>query len=120
MSESARPTAPSHSGSRQNTAGPLGWLAVVVAAGGLLWLIFGKAVSAALARWGQGGKKGGKWVSDRSLGGKMVNSRALQTCALNSSSYTSSRSWACLEQPILAKVCAALVAEHGCMQADKA
>ena len=77
MSESARPTAPSHSGSRQNTAGPLGWLAVVVAAAGLLWLIFGKAVSAALARWGQGGKKGGKWVSDRSLGGKMVSGLAL-------------------------------------------
>ena len=75
----ARPTAPSHhSGQRQATAGPLGWLAVIAAAAGLLWLIFGKALSSALAQWGQGGKTGGKWVRDRSLGGKMVSN--LVTC----------------------------------------
>ena len=75
MSEAARPMAPSYSASRGRsgvTAGPLGWLAAAAAAAGLLWLFFGKAISSALSQWGQGGKKGGKWVSDRSLGGKMV------------------------------------------------
>ena len=75
ISEAARPSAPSYSASRGRsgaTAGPLGWLAVAAAAAGLLWLFFGKAISSAMLQWGRGGKKGGKWVSDRSLGGRMV------------------------------------------------
>ncbi len=72
MSVAARPAAPSPSGRGRVTAGPLGWVAVVVAAAGLIWLLFGKTLSGWAARWGRGGKTGGKWVSDRSLGGKMV------------------------------------------------
>ncbi|KAL3159780.1 hypothetical protein ABBQ38_010187 [Trebouxia sp. C0009 RCD-2024] len=72
MGEAARPTAPSYSGQRGATAGPLGWLAVAAAAAGLVWLFFGKLISGAMSQWGRGGKKGGKWVSDRSLGGRMV------------------------------------------------
>lgn len=74
LGEAARPTAPSYSGQRGATAGPLGWLAVAAAAAGLVWLFFGKLISRAMAQWGRGGKKGGKWVSDRSLGGRMVRS----------------------------------------------
>lgn len=73
MSAAARPIAPSYSGRGHATAGPLGWLAAVAAAAGLVWLVFGKALSSWAARFGPGGRTGGKWVSDRSLGGKMVS-----------------------------------------------
>ena len=73
MSAAARPIAPSYSGRGHATAGPLGWLAAVAAAAGLVWLVFGKALSSWAARFGPGGRTGGKWVSDRSLGGRMVS-----------------------------------------------
>lgn len=75
LAEAARPTAPpSYSGHRGATAGPLAWLTVAAAAVGLLWLFFGKLISRVMSQWGRGSKKGGKWVSDRSLGGRMVRS----------------------------------------------
>lgn len=77
MSQSARPTGPSAAGRGQAVAGPLGWAAFAVAAVGLIWLLFGKTLSGWVARWGKGGRQGGKWVSDRSLGGRVVGKSAL-------------------------------------------
>ena len=69
---SARPSPAATPHSVKAAKGSLGWLALLAAAAALLWLLFGKALSAWVQSWGRGGKAGGKWVRDRSLGGKMV------------------------------------------------
>lgn len=77
MGMSARPSPAATPGSVRAVRGSLGWLALLAAAASLIWLVFGKALSAWARSWRGRGDAGGKWVRDRSLGGKMVSSFAL-------------------------------------------